>query len=244
MSGHSKWSNIKHKKAKEDARRSRVFSKLTREITVAARLGGSTKEANPRLRSAILTALSKNMTKDMIEKAIGKSIRNSCNVHLEETCYEGYGASGTAFIVNCMTDNRNRTVAQLRQIFTKFGGNLGTSGSVSYMFKKKGIIEIKSNFNENLLTETVLELSTSEDILHLSDGMTIIITHPSGLWKTSHVLESKGIKVNSAKITIEPIIKNNINSIFSAEKVKNMISSLEELEDVQNVYTNAVFIDT
>ena len=178
MAGHSKWANIKHKKAKEDAKRGKVFTKLIREITVAARLGGGDKDSNPRLRAAVATALSNNMTKDTIERAIKKGAGGEEGGNLEEIRYEGYGPAGVAFIVDCMTDNRNRTVAEVRNAFTKVGGNLGTDGSVAYMFNKKGIISFETGLDEDMVMEVALEAG-AEDIVSFDDGAIDVITDPN-----------------------------------------------------------------
>ncbi|WP_192484121.1 MULTISPECIES: YebC/PmpR family DNA-binding transcriptional regulator [Cysteiniphilum] len=240
MAGHSKWANIKHKKAKEDAKRGKVFTKLIREITVAARLGGGDKDSNPRLRAAVATALSNNMTKDTIERAIKKGAGGEEGGNLEEIRYEGYGPAGVAFIVDCMTDNRNRTVAEVRHAFTKAGGNLGTDGSVAYMFNKKGIISFETGLDEDMVMEVALEAG-AEDIVSFDDGAIDVITDPNTFSEVNDALEAKGLKAISAEITMDADVKTNIDDAEIAQKIMNMIDRLEDLDDVQSVYSNVEF---
>lgn len=240
MAGHSKWANIKHKKAKEDAKRGKVFTKLIREITVAARLGGGDKDSNPRLRAAVATALSNNMTKDTIERAIKKGAGGEEGGNLEEIRYEGYGPAGVAFIVDCMTDNRNRTVAEVRHAFTKAGGNLGTDGSVAYMFNKKGIISFETGLDEDMVMEVALEAG-AEDIVSFDDGAIDVITDPNAFSEVNDALEAKGFKAISAEITMDANVKTNIDDAEIAQKIMNMIDRLEDLDDVQSVYSNVEF---
>ncbi|WP_440683114.1 YebC/PmpR family DNA-binding transcriptional regulator [Cysteiniphilum halobium] len=240
MAGHSKWANIKHKKAKEDAKRGKVFTKLIREITVSARLGGGDKDSNPRLRAAVATALSNNMTKDTIERAIKKGAGGEEGGNLEEIRYEGYGPAGVAFIVDCMTDNRNRTVAEVRHAFTKAGGNLGTDGSVAYMFNKKGIISFDAGSDEDVVMEAALEAG-AEDVVSFNDGAIDVITDPNTFSEVNDALEAKGLKPVSAEITMDADVKTNIDDADIAQKIMNMIDRLEDLDDVQSVYSNAQF---
>ncbi|WP_119328594.1 YebC/PmpR family DNA-binding transcriptional regulator [Cysteiniphilum halobium] len=240
MAGHSKWANIKHKKAKEDAKRGKVFTKLIREITVSARLGGGDKDSNPRLRAAVATALSNNMTKDTIERAIKKGAGGEEGGNLEEIRYEGYGPAGVAFIVDCMTDNRNRTVAEVRHAFTKAGGNLGTDGSVAYMFNKKGIISFDAGSDEDVVMEAALEAG-AEDVVSFDDGAIDVITDPNTFSEVNDALEAKGLKPVSAEITMDADVKTNIDDADIAQKIMNMIDRLEDLDDVQSVYSNAQF---
>ncbi|WP_119343849.1 YebC/PmpR family DNA-binding transcriptional regulator [Facilibium subflavum] len=241
MAGHSKWSNIKHKKAAQDAKRGKIFTRLIREITVAARLGGEDRDANPRLRAAIATALSNNMTKDTIERAIKKGAGGEEGGNLEEIRYEGYGPSGVAFIVDCMTDNRNRSVAEVRHAFTKSGGNLGTDGSVAYMFNKKGFISFV-NADEQIIMETAIE-SGAEDVIVNDDHSIDVITNPDDFSDIKEALQNKGLIPDSAEITLDADIKTQIDDMVLAEKIIKMIDRLEDLDDVQNVYTNATFDD-
>ncbi|GAB4221893.1 MAG: YebC/PmpR family DNA-binding transcriptional regulator [Francisella sp.] len=239
MAGHSKWANIKHKKAKEDAKRGKIFTKLIREITVAARLGGPNKDANPRLRAAIATALANNMNKDTIERAIAKGSGNDDSANVEEIRYEGYGPGGVAIIVDCMTDNRNRTVSEVRHAFTKSGGNLGTSGSVSYMFTKKGIISFAPGIDEDALMEAALE-SGADDIVTNEDGSIDVYTDPNNFSEVQEALVAKGFNSDNAEITFEADTKAELD-LETAEKVMALIDRLEDLDDVQNVYSNANF---
>ena len=242
MAGHSKWSNIKHKKAAQDAKRGKIFTKLIREITVAARLGGGDKESNPRLRAAIATALSNNMTKDTIERAIKKGAGGEEGSNLDEVRYEGYGPSGVAFIVDCMTDNRNRTVAEVRHAFTKAGGNLGTDGSVSYMFNKKGIISFEPGMDEEKIIEVALEAGALDVITH-DDSAIDVITEVNNFSEVKDALDKHNLAALSAEITMDADMKSNISDLELAQKLVNMIDRLEDLDDVQNVYTNAQFSD-
>lgn len=241
MAGHSKWANIKHKKAKEDAKRGKIFTKLIREITVAARLGGGDKDSNPRLRAAIAAALGSNMTKDTIERAIKKGAGGEEGGNLDEVRYEGYGPSGVAVIVDCMTDNRNRTVAEVRHAFTKAGGNLGTDGSVAYMFHKKGIISFGAEINEDALMEAALEAG-AEDVIVADDQSKDVITTPNDFNDVKEALETAGFVAVNAEITLDADTKAELD-LELAEKVMALIDRLEDLDDVQNVYTNANFTE-
>ncbi|AJI57256.1 YebC/PmpR family DNA-binding transcriptional regulator [Francisella philomiragia] len=239
MAGHSKWANIKHKKAKEDAKRGKIFTKLIREITVAARLGGGDKDANPRLRAAIATAFANNMSKDTVERAILKGAGGDDSANVEEVRYEGYGPGGVAIIVDCMTDNRNRTVGEVRHAFTKSGGNLGTDGSVAYMFTKKGIISFAPGVDEDALMEVALEAG-AEDILTHEDGSIDVFTTPHDFSDVQEALIAKGFNSDNAEVTFDAETKAELD-IEIAEKVMNLIDRLEDLDDVQNVYSNVNF---
>ncbi len=241
MAGHSKWANIKHKKAKEDAKRGKIFTKLIREITVAARLGGGDKDSNPRLRAAISTALANNMSKDTIERAVVKGAGGDDGANVEEVRYEGYGLSGVAIIVDCMTDNRNRTVGEVRHAFTKNNGNLGTDGSVAYMFKQKGIISF-AEADEDELMEVALEAG-AEDVVSHEDGSFDVITEPQAFSDVQETLIEKGLNADNAEVTYDADVKTEITDIETAEKVMKLIDMLEDLDDVQNVYSNANFSD-
>ena len=239
MAGHSKWANIKHKKAKEDAKRGKVFTKLIREITVAARLGGGDKDANPRLRAAIATALANNMSKDTIERAVLKGAGGDDSANVEEVRYEGYGPNGVAIMVDCMTDNRNRTVGEVRHAFTKSGGNLGTDGSVAYMFTQRGIISFGSETDEDELIEAALEAG-AEDVVTHEDGSIDVMTDPQDFSDVQEALIEKGFNSESAEVTFDAETKAELD-VETAEKVINLIDKLEDLDDVQNVYSNANF---
>lgn len=237
MAGHSKWANIKHKKAAQDAKRGKIFTKLIREITVAARLGGGDRDNNPRLRAAIATALSQNMTKDTIDRAIKKGAGGEEGSELEEIRYEGYGPSGIAFIVDCMTDNRNRTVAEIRHVFTKSGSKLGTDGSVAYLFHKKGIIRFNENIREDVILEAALEAG-ADDVIIDEEGVKVI-TDPNHLAEVKEALDAHDLPSDTAEVILDAEVKADIVSEEVALKILNMIDRLEALDDVQNVYTNA-----
>ena len=238
MAGHSKWANIKHKKAKEDAKRGKVFTKLIREITVAARLGGGDKDANPRLRAAISAALGSNMNKDTIERAVKKGAGGEEGSNLDEVRYEGYGVGGVAVMVDCMTDNKNRTVAEVRHAFSKNNGNLGTDGSVSYMFNKKGIITF-SQGDEDALMEASLEAG-ADDVIANNNGSFDVITDPQAFSDVQEALQLAGFESDNAEVTFDADTKADLD-VETAQKIVNLIDRLEELDDVQNVYTNANF---
>ncbi|MCF6807211.1 YebC/PmpR family DNA-binding transcriptional regulator [Thiotrichales bacterium 19S9-12] len=236
MAGHSKWANIKHRKAAQDSKRGKLFTKLIRELTVAARLGGDDVTSNPRLRAAVQTALSQNMTRDTIDRAIKRGTGGDDDVQLEEIRYEGYGPGGVALMVDCMTDNRNRTVAEVRHAFTKAGGNLGTDGSVSYLFTKQGVISFRSDTNEDDIMEVALEAG-AEDITSDEYGLEVLTTVET-FSDVKDALDQAGFQAENAEITMVASTKAELDK-DTAEKVLNMIDRLEDLDDVQNVYSNA-----
>ncbi|MCF6767200.1 YebC/PmpR family DNA-binding transcriptional regulator [Thiotrichales bacterium 19S11-10] len=236
MAGHSKWANIKHRKAAQDSKRGKLFTKLIRELTVAARLGGDDVTSNPRLRAAVQTALSQNMTRDTIDRAIKRGTGGDDDVQLEEIRYEGYGPGGVALMVDCMTDNRNRTVAEVRHAFTKAGGNLGTDGSVSYLFTKQGVISFRSDTNEDDIMEVALEAG-AEDITSDEYGLEVLTT-VEAFSDVKDALDQAGFQAENAEITMVASTKAELDK-DTAEKVLNMIDRLEDLDDVQNVYSNA-----
>lgn len=238
MAGHSKWANIKHKKAAQDAKRGKIFTKLIREITIAAKLGGGEPDANPRLRAAISTALSNNMTRDTIERAVKKGAGGDDATNVDELRYEGYGPGGIAILVDCMTDNKNRTVAEVRHAFSKLGGNLGTDGSVSYMFKKQGVIYFTAGLDEDKIMDVALEAGAEDVISDDNDGIEVM-TAPDDFVDVKEALDSAYLESESAEITMHADIKITIDSVVKAEKVMRMVDKLEDLDDVQNVYTNA-----
>ena len=238
MAGHSKWANIKHKKAAQDAKRGKIFTKLIREITIAAKLGGGEPDANPRLRAAISTALSNNMTRDTIDRAVKKGAGGDDATNVDELRYEGYGPGGIAIIVDCMTDNKNRTVAEVRHAFSKLGGNLGTDGSVSYMFKKQGIIYFAAGLDEDQIMDVALEAG-AEDVISDDSGGIEVMTTPEDFVDVKEALGSAKLESESAEITMHADIKITVDSVAQAEKVMKMVDKLEDLDDVQNVYTNA-----
>ncbi len=237
MSGHSKWSTIKHKKAAQDAKRGKIFTKLIKEITVAARLGGGDPAANPRLRAAIESAKAANMPKNNIERAIKKGTGELEGVSYEEVTYEGYGPGGVAVLVETITDNRQRTVAEVRHIFAKRGGNLGEPGSVAWIFEKKGLIVVeKDKVDEDTLMAAALE-AEAEDISDAGSEWEIE-TSPEDLSRVKKALEDKGIEILSAKVTMVP---SNIVKVEDEKKAQQLIAlmnALEENDDVQNVYAN------
>tara|TARA_Y200000002_G_scaffold371820_1_gene368923 strand:- start:1540 stop:2283 length:744 start_codon:yes stop_codon:yes gene_type:complete len=238
MAGHSKWANIKHKKATQDAKRGKVFTKLIREITVAAKMGGGEPADNPRLRAAVDKALSANMTKDTIQRAIDRGAGGGDNDNVEEATYEGYGPGGVAVLVEVMTDNKNRTVAEVRHAFSKCGGNLGTDGSVAYLFTKRGQILIE-NADEDVVMEAALEAG-AEDVIGQDDASIDVATTQNDVVEVKEALVAVGIEVLSAEVALVPSTTAELDS-DNAPKVIRLIDMLEDLDDVQNVYTNANF---
>lgn len=241
MAGHSKWANIKHKKAKEDAKRGKIFTKLIREITVAAKLGGGESGSNPRLRAAIDAALSSNMTRDTIDRAVKRGAGGQDGADVEEVTYEGYGPAGVAVLVECMTDNRNRTVGEVRHAFSKSGGNLGTDGSVSYLFSRKGIISFDNNVNEEQLMDVALEAG-AEDFTANDDGSFDIITSFEQFGEVKDVLDNAGFKSENAEVSMIASTEAELNAA-EAEKVIRLLDMLEDLDDVQKVHSNASISD-
>ncbi len=242
MAGHSKWANIKHKKAKEDAKRGKIYTKLIREITVAARLGGGDQSANPRLRAAVMDALSNNMPKDTIERAVKKgSGESDAAEQIKEVVYEGYGANGVAVMVYCMTDNINRTVSEVRHAFTKCGGNLGTDGSVAYLFKKVGLILYSSGVDEEQVVDMALEMG-ADDVLTNANGSIEVITAWENVHEIKEKLNEQGLPPQTAEVIMLPSTQVTLER-DAAEKVLRLLNILEDLDDVQNVYSNANISD-
>ena len=237
MAGHSKWANIKHRKAAQDAKRGKVFTKIIRELVVAAKNGGPNPEDNPTLRSVMDKALTANMKKDTIEKAIARGAGNADGDDYEAMTYEGYGASGVAIYVRCLSDNRNRTVSEVRHAFTKCGGNLGTDGSVAYLFSNAGQLFIESG-DEDAIMETALEAG-AEDVISNDDGSFEIRTSPEDFLDVKNALVEAGYEVEG-EVTMIPSTETELD-VETAEKVQRLIDMLEDLDDVQNVYTNAAF---
>jgi len=237
MSGHSKWASIKHKKGAADAKRGKVFTKLIKEITVAARMGGGDPDGNPRLRSAILAAKAENMPKDNIERAIKKGTGELEGVSYEESIYEGYGPGGAAVMVESLTDNKNRAVAEIRHIFSKNGGSLGENGCVAWMFNKKGYISVeKGVVTEEALMEAVLEAG-AEDVREDEDGFEII-TAPEDFETVKAAVEKAEIAYREAEVTMLPQSSTNLAG-KEAEQMVRLMDMLEDCDDVQKVYTNA-----
>ena len=245
MSGHSKWANIRFRKAAQDAKRGKVFTKLIREITTAARMGGGDESSNPRLRSAVVAALAQNMTRDTIKRAVERGVGGGDGADLENITYEGYGVGGVAVMVECMTDNHNRTASDVRHAFTKFGGNLGTTGSVGYLFTKKGVISFaqdedgKMPIDEEQAMEIGLEAG-ADDIVTNDDGSIDVYTAPEAFADVVEAFEAKGIKPTNAEVSMVPSTEAELDA-DNAAKCMRMIDALEDLDDVQNVYHNASF---
>ncbi|MBL4570210.1 MAG: YebC/PmpR family DNA-binding transcriptional regulator [Alcanivorax sp.] len=238
MAGHSKWANIKHRKAAQDAKRGKIFTKLIREITVAARMGGGEAADNPRLRAAVDKALGQNMTRDTIDRAIKRGAGGDDDANMEEITYEGYGKGGVAVLVETMTDNVNRTVAEVRHAFSKFAGNLGTSGSVAFLFTKRGEIFFEPGVDEEKLMEVALEAG-AEDVEENDDGSFLVITTPDKQFgDVIDALREAGLEFADAEVTMHPSTEAEMDA-DTAETVQKMIDMLEDLDDVQNVYTNA-----
>ncbi len=238
MAGHSKWANIKHKKAAQDAKRGKIFTRLIKEITVASRMGGGDPDSNPRLRLAVDKAYGQNMPKDNVERAIKRGSGDLEGVNYEEIRYEGYGVSGAAVMVDCMTDNRMRTVADVRHAFTKHGGNLGTDGSVAFLFKHCGQIVFAPGTDEDKLMEAALE-GGAEDVVSNEDGSIEVITAPYEFITVKEALEEAGFKSELAEVTMKPTNETELVG-DEAIKMQKLLDALENLDDVQDVYTTAV----
>ena len=241
MAGHSKWANIQHRKGRQDAKRGKLFTKLIREITVAAKLGGGEPGANPRLRTAIDNGLSSNMTKDTIDRAIKRGAGGDESGNVDEIRYEGYGPGGVALIVDTMTDNKNRTVAEIRHVLSKFGGNLGTDGSVSYLFTKIGLISFQDKIDEDTIMESALE-GGAEDIITNDDHSVDIITNPDNLIDVKEAILAAGFKPENTEVTMRASTTNELDK-KGAETMMKLLDALEDLDDVQKVYSNAEIPD-
>jgi YebC/PmpR family DNA-binding regulatory protein len=238
MAGHSKWANIKHKKAATDAKRGKIWTRLIKEITVAARLGGGDINANPRLRLAVEKAADANMPKDNVNRAIQRGTGGLEGANYEEIRYEGYGLNGAAIIVDCLTDNRVRTVAEVRHAFSKFGGNMGTEGSVAFLFKHCGQMLFAPGTDEDKLMEAALEAG-AEDVVADEEGGFEVLTAPHDFSAVKDALEKSGFKPEVAEITMKP----STETVFTGEdavKMQKLLDALENLDDVQEVYTNAI----
>lgn len=247
MSGHSKWANIRFRKAAQDAKRGKIFTKLIREITTAARMGGGDESSNPRLRSAVISALAQNMTRDTIKRAIERGVGGGEGADLESITYEGYGIGGVAVMVECLTDNRNRTASDVRHGFTKFGGNLGTTGSVNYLFTKRGVINFLPDDDGKLTVdeETAMDIGLeagAEDVITNDDGSIDVFTTPEDFANVVDAFDAKGIKPSNAQVTMTPSTEAQLDA-ESAVKFIRMIDLLEDLDDVQEVYHNAIIPD-
>jgi YebC/PmpR family DNA-binding regulatory protein len=238
MAGHSKWANIKRHKAIQDAKRSKIQTKIIRELTVAAQLGGGDPGSNPRLRAALEKANSANMTKDVVQRAIKRGAGGMEGEHVDEIRYEGYGPSGIAVMVDCMTNNKNRTAAEVRHAFSKHGGNLGTDGSVAYLFTKKGVLTFAPGINEDKMMEAALELG-ADDVITNDDGSIEVTTSPEMFLTVKEALIKQGLEPADADITMLASTNVSITDKEAAEIVTTLIDALEDLDDVQEVYTNA-----
>src|SRR5271169_3542683 len=238
MAGHSKWANIKHRKAATDAKRGKIFSRLIREITVASKLGDGDASSNPRLRLAVDKAMDNNMPKDTIERAIKRGAGAQEAVNYEEIRYEGYGTNGAAVIVDCLSDNRTRTVADVRHAFAKHGGNLGTDGSVAFLFKHCGQLVFAPGASEIAVMEAALEAG-AEDVIANDDGSIEVITAPNVFVTVKEALTRTGLKAELAEVTMKPTSENVLVG-EDAGKMQRLLDALEALDDVQEVYTTAV----
>ena len=240
MAGHSKWANIKFRKAAQDAKRGKVFTKLIKEITVSARLGGGDPDSNPRLRSAIDKALGANMTKDTIERAVKRGSGALDGDDIAEIRYEGYGPNGVAVLVECATDNRNRTVSEVRHAFSKHGGNLGTDGSVAYLFNKVGSIVFSNGEDEEQIMDIALDAGA--DDVESEEGMIEVVTPPESFHDVQQAIRDAGLNPEISELIQRPTTETELSG-DDAEKVMKLIDALEDLDDVQDVFTNASFVE-
>lgn len=240
MAGHSKWANIKHRKAAQDAKRGKIFTKLIREITTSARMGDPDPANNPRLRAAVTAALTSNMTRDTINRAIARGAGGADGEQLDTIVYEGYGPAGSAVMVECLTDNRNRTVAEVRHAFSKCGGNLGTDGSVAYLFSKKGLLTFVG-VDEDALMDAALEAG-ADDVVTEEDGSIEVYTTPNDFGSVLDALEAAGFKAANAEVTMIPSTEAELDA-ETAPKLLRLIDMLEDLDDVQEVYHNGSISD-
>ena len=237
MAGHSKWANIQHRKNAQDAKRGKLFTKIIREINVAARLGGSDLSANPRLRLAMDKGLAANMAKDTIERAIKKGAGELDDVQYEENRYEGYGVNGVAIMVETMTDNRNRTVSEVKHAFSKHGGNLGAVGSVAYLFEKQGFLNYPAGTDEDALMEAALE-GGADDVVTAEDGSIEVITTEETFVDVKEALIAASLEPEHAEVTMRAATDVELD-VEQAQKLLKLLDALEDLDDVQNVFTNA-----
>lgn len=241
MAGHSKWANIKHRKAAQDKTRGKVWTKLIREVTVAARAGGGDPNANPRLRLAVDKAFGANMPRDTVDRAIKRGVGGIEGENYEELRYEGYGPGGVAVMVDCMTDNRNRTAGEVRHAFTKYGGNLGQDGSVAYLFVKQGVISFQPGTDEDRVMEAALEAG-AEDVVVNDDGSLDVITAPDDFSAVKDALTRAGFDTEVGEVTFNASTSAELDR-ETAERLLKMVDVLEDLDDVQAVYHNADISD-
>ena len=238
MAGHSKWANIQHRKGRQDEKRGKIFTRLIKEITVASRMGGSDIGMNPRLRLAIDKASAANLPKDTVERAVKRGAGELDGAHYEEIRYEGYGTGGAAVMVDCMTDNRTRTVAEVRHAFSKFGGNLGTDGSVAFMFKHCGQFLFAPGLSEDQVMEVALEAG-AEDVIADPDGSIEVICAPADFDAVKKGFEAAGLKAAVAEVTMKPLSSTELSPDESV-KMQKLLDAIEDCDDVQEVYTTAV----
>lgn len=241
MAGHSKWANTKHRKAAQDSKRGKIFTKIIRELVTAAKLGGGDPASNPRLRAAIDKALSNNMTRDTLNRAVARGAGGDDDANMETIIYEGYGPGGTAVMVECLSDNRNRTVSEVRHAFTKTGGNLGTDGSVAYLFSKKGVISYPSGIDEDALMDAALEAG-ADDVVSFDDGAIDVFTTPESFAEVRDVLDAAGFVAESAEVSLFPSTKVDLDE-ETAPKLLRLLDMLEDSDDVQEVYHNGEISD-
>jgi YebC/PmpR family DNA-binding regulatory protein len=241
MAGHSKWANIQHRKKKQDAKRGKLFTRLIREITVAARMGGGDVGSNPRLRLAVDTGLAANMPKDTVERAIRRGSGDQEGSQYEEVTYEGYGPGGIAVLVECMTDNRNRTVAEVRHAFSKSGGNLGTTGSVAFQFRHMGVLFYPPGTDEERVMEAALEAG-AEDVVNNDDDSIEVLTSPDTFQTVREAMLRAGLRPEIAEVTMRAD-SSTLLSGEDAAKMNRLLEMLEDLDDTQNVYSNADIVD-
>jgi YebC/PmpR family DNA-binding regulatory protein len=242
MAGHSKWANIQHRKNAQDAKRGKLFTRLIREITIAARMGGADINANSRLRLAVDKALTANMSKDTVDRAIKRGAGELDGVNYEEIRYEGYGPGGVAVMVDCLTDNRNRTVAEVRHAFNKCGGNLGTSGSVAFQFAETGVLSYPSGCDEEKIMEAALEAG-ADDVVTNDDGSMDVLTSPATFHEIKTALLAAGLEPEQAEVTMRANSNSSLG-LEDAQKMVKLLDMLEDLDDTQNVYSNADIADT
>lgn len=241
MAGHSKWSNIKHRKAGQDAKRAKVFTKIIRELTIAARDGGGAVEDNPSLRTIVDKAKASQMPKDTMERAISRGAGGEDGSDLSEGTYEGYGPGGVALLVETMTDNKNRIVAEVRHAFTRAGGNLGTDGSVAYLFEKKGQLNFEPGADEDAIMEVAIEAG-ADDVDSADDGSVEVMTTPEDFHTVKDALITAGFEPANSEVAMIPTTYSPLDK-DTGEKVMRLLDALEDLDDVTNVYTNADFPD-
>jgi YebC/PmpR family DNA-binding regulatory protein len=241
MAGHSKWANIQHRKGRQDAKRGKIFTKIIKEITVAARLSGGDVTMNPRLRAAVAVAKEENMPADNITRAIKKGTGELEGVNYEEIRYEGYGINGASIIIDCLTDNKQRAVADVRHALTKFGGNLGTDGSVAFMFKHCGSLVYEPGTNEDKVMEVALDAG-AEDVVSDEDGSIEVITAPNDFMAVKEAMEAAGLKAVIAEVTMKPMNEIELTG-DDALKMQKILDALDDLDDVQDVYTSALIDD-